>query len=135
MSVTISRTGGSWQSGLRRHAESARFDVTYTSSEVPVSVIAEGRSDAEKPSLPLVGGLPSFLVDAYAMAALRHAIVQLLEDDSYFASVVNLQGVWGSGSTPQIALEDLRQSIPGWVDLHRNRGIEIPAIDGFDLNL
>lgn len=89
----------------------------------------------ELPRSRWIAGLPENLIAAYAAAAVRHALVNELEDGTFFASIVGLPGVWGSGASSADASDDLLASIPDWVVVHRDQGIEIPAIDGFDLNL
>lgn len=146
MTLTSARIDGYWGSGQARPAAPPTFDVTYSANAASLTIfLDQGSSDFEiqdhqlaEPTtdrVAFVADLPESLVAAYAEAASRHAIVRELEDGSFFASILALPGVWGAGTTETYAFEDLAASIPGWVEVHREQGLPIPDIEGFDLNL
>lgn len=99
--------------------------------------ITEQAIRAEDPtvSVALLGGLPEAMVKAYAKAAVRHACFDLLESGEVFGSVSGLQGVWGEGATVEESRRDLEESIIDWVIVRREQRLDIPPIEGLDLNL
>ncbi len=82
-----------------------------------------------------VADLPKSIVDAYAVAAKRHAWAEQMEDGCWFASIAGLDGVWGEGESAETACEDLYGSLISWIAVRRNRHLDIPPIEGHDLNL
>jgi predicted RNase H-like HicB family nuclease len=83
----------------------------------------------------LVEGLPLRLVESYADAATRHAVVREVDPGVWVASVVGLEGAWADGDSPEDALRNLPEAIVGWVAVKRRVGAsDIPRIEGIDLN-
>ena len=70
------------------------------------------------------------LVRLYAERAIRHARVEQLEDGSWFAAIVGLEGAWGEGDSPEEAEADLLEVLCGWVVVKLDRGDTIPEMDG-----
>ena len=65
----------------------------------------------------------------YVQAALRHAKYEVLEDDTYMATVDGLRGVIAVGDTIEECRDDLIGVIEGWVALGLRLGHVIPIID------
>lgn len=82
----------------------------------------------------LVEGLPRKLVETYADAAIRSAIVCEVDPSVWFASVAGLDGAWGEGDSAEEARRDLRDTVVGWVAVRRRLGLEIPVLDNLNLN-
>lgn len=78
-------------------------------------------------------GIPRLLVDQYVDAAMRHAFVQDLGADGWFAEIKGFKGVYGDGATRAAAIDDLRDALPGWVEFKLASGAEVPDINGFSL--
>ena len=66
----------------------------------------------------------------YIQAALKHANYEMLEDDTYMATVDGLRGVIAVGDTIEDCRQDLIEVIEGWVALGLRMGHSIPPIDG-----
>jgi len=76
------------------------------------------------------------MLNDYIKAALRRAKYELLEDDdTVYAEVSELPGVWANAPTWEECREQLAEVVEGWVLLGIKRGAEIPVLDGVDLNL
>lgn len=82
----------------------------------------------------LVEDLPRALVESYADVACRHATASEVDPQVWFASVEGLEGAWGEGGSALEARRDLRDTIVEWVAVKRWLGLEIPVVDGLDLN-
>lgn len=66
----------------------------------------------------------------YLKAAMRHAVIEQIEDGTYFGTVPGLQGVWANAATPDECATELESVIEGWVILAISRQQDIPEIDG-----
>jgi predicted RNase H-like HicB family nuclease len=66
---------------------------------------------------------------------LRHAKYEVLEDDTYMATIEGLRGVIAVGDTIEECRDDLIGVIEGWVALGLRLGHIIPPIDGHTINV
>lgn len=83
-----------------------------------------------------IEGVPTSLVTAYAAAATDHAVVREIEEGLWVATVAGLDGVYAEAEARGAALIALPEVIIGWVAVRLRAGAnDIPAIDGFDVNL
>jgi predicted RNase H-like HicB family nuclease len=82
-----------------------------------------------------VEDLPLSLVQAYAERAVQHARIREVDPGVWVASVVGLEGAYGDGCSPDEACADLREAVVGWVAVRRRLGLEIPVLEGLDLNV
>ena len=71
----------------------------------------------------------------YIQAALKHAKYEMLEDDTYMATVDGLRGVITVGDTIESCRQDLIEVIEGWVALGLRMGHPIPTIDGRTIDI
>ena len=71
----------------------------------------------------------------YIQAALKHAKYEMLEDDTYMATVDGLRGVIAVGDTIESCRQDLIEVIEGWVALGLRMGHPIPTIDGRTIDI
>ena len=71
----------------------------------------------------------------YVQAALRHAKYEVLEDETYMATVEGFRGVIAVGDTIEECRDDLIGVIEGWVALGLRLGHTIPTIDGHNINV
>jgi predicted RNase H-like HicB family nuclease len=85
-------------------------------------------------SVELIAGIPVALLHDYAEAAVRHARTQEIEPGQWFSEIVGFEGLWGEGSSREMAEADLLVAIPGWVELRLNAGADVPQLGGYDLN-
>lgn len=53
----------------------------------------------------------------------------------WFAEIVQLPGLWGSGPTIEDARNDLLESLHDWIDVHVKIGKHpLPSINGVDIS-
>ncbi len=70
----------------------------------------------------------------YIHTALRHAKYELMENNRFFGSIPECQGAWGDGATLEECREELQSVLEDWIVFRLSRGLDIPVIDGIDLN-
>jgi predicted RNase H-like HicB family nuclease len=97
--------------------------VAPATSSRPMTKVAE-----------LVEGVPKEQVEKYAEAARRLARVCEVDPQVWFASARGLEGAWGEGDSPEEALRDFHDAVVGWVAVKRRLGLEVPVLEGIDLN-
>lgn len=106
------------------------LETTVTDTEAFVDRSDESGSDDSLAH----GWLPVKVLEQYADIATRHGRVSLLDDETWYADVVFLQGVWGEGTNPDEALADLQESIYEWLVVKLRAGDDdIPAVGGIFL--
>jgi len=71
----------------------------------------------------------------YIEAALRRAKYETLENGTYMATVDGLQGVIATGETIEACRVDLIEVIEEWITIRLQRGLGIPALDGFMISV
>ena len=74
------------------------------------------------------------IVEDYIYAAMQHASLEQLEDGTLVAWVPGLEGVIATGANRHECSEGLYRRLEDWVKVGLARGIELPLIDGIDLN-
>lgn len=76
----------------------------------------------------------STIVDAYIRAAVKHAVIEHLEDGTVVATVPEAFGVVAFGAGQLECGADLYARLEDWVCVSRSKGFTVPPIDGIDLN-
>jgi len=71
----------------------------------------------------------------YIQAALKLAEYDTLEDGTYVATVVGLQGVIAIGDTIEECRKDLIEVIEGWITIRLQRGFAIPSLEGYAIGV
>ncbi len=66
------------------------------------------------------------MLQANIQKAMERAQYKQLEDDSWFAEVPGLQGVWANGESVEFCREELSEVIEGWLFLKIHDHDEIP---------
>jgi predicted RNase H-like HicB family nuclease len=65
----------------------------------------------------------------YIRAALDKARYEIIEDDEpYYGEVLELEGVWATGSTLEECRRNLEEVIDEWIVFRLRRGLTLPAI-------
>ena len=75
------------------------------------------------------------MLTAYIASAMRQAKYEILEDDTFYAEIPSLIGVFASSPTLEACREELQQVLEGWLILGLRLGHDIPVLDGIQLNL
>ncbi|NCO74036.1 MAG: type II toxin-antitoxin system HicB family antitoxin [Cyanobacteria bacterium] len=71
----------------------------------------------------------------YIDKAMDIAVYEIVEDDhSYWGEIPNLQGVWANHETLEGCRSELKEALSDWIALRLKLGLEIPIINGINLN-
>ena len=70
------------------------------------------------------------MILAYVEEALARAQYDRLEDGSYVAEVVGLQGVIGTGDSREACRTNLAEIVEEWVLVRVARGLSVPPLNG-----
>ena len=76
------------------------------------------------------------MLTKYIAAALERAHYERMEDDEgFFASIPELEGLWAQASTLEACREELRSALEDWLLISLARQMPIPVIAGIDLTV
>jgi predicted RNase H-like HicB family nuclease len=76
----------------------------------------------------------SISLEDYIRAVVATARFERIDaGQTIYAEIPGFRGVWAQGSTQQQVLQELRQSLKGWIELQLERGNEVPSINGAKL--
>ena len=76
------------------------------------------------------------MLTQYIAAAMRHAKYEILEDDgTYYGEIPPCQGVWANAETLEDCRTELEEVLGDWILIRTRRGLELPVIEGIDINL
>ena len=76
-----------------------------------------------------------FALTSYIEAAMEIASYEKLEDDTYGAEILGLEGVIAFGKTLNQCQTELRSTLEGWILLGLHLGHTLPVVGGVDLNI
>jgi predicted RNase H-like HicB family nuclease len=75
------------------------------------------------------------MLTEYIQAAMRRATYKLLdEQEGFFGEISECPGVWADGKTLEACRDVLREVLEDWILVRTRRQLDLPVIDGFDLN-
>ena len=80
--------------------------------------------------------VPKQLLTKYMKSAMKRAIPEQLEDETWYADIPEFTGVWANGDSAQDCLTTLEEVLLDWLLIkieHEDR--DIPRVDGIDLNV
>lgn len=75
------------------------------------------------------------MLTEYIEAAMSHAQYEVIEDGTVYGEIPGLQGVWGNAATHAACVEELRDSLEGWIVLGLRLGHTLPIVNGINLNM
>ena len=76
------------------------------------------------------------MVLEYIQKALDRAHYEIIDDkDPFYGEVPGLDGVWASGKSLESCRQGLARAIEDWVLFSVAKGLPIPALDGFRIEL
>jgi predicted RNase H-like HicB family nuclease len=71
----------------------------------------------------------------YLDRAMEIATYEILpEEAAYWGEIPGLQGVWAQEPTLENCRRELREALSDWVALRLRLGLEVPVLQGIDLN-
>lgn len=71
----------------------------------------------------------------YIQAAMQHCEFEQMEDGRHFGTISVCPGVWADGDTVDATRETLREVLESWLIVSYRHGLEIPVVDGWDINI
>ena len=71
----------------------------------------------------------------YIQAAMTHAAFEQMEEGRYFGTIPPCQGVWADGDTVEATRETLREVLEDWLIVSYRHGLNIPVVEGWDINI
>jgi predicted RNase H-like HicB family nuclease len=74
------------------------------------------------------------IVDAYVVALVHRMEIEALEEGGFVATVPEARGIIADGDTLPQCIEDLVARLERWVRDWSTRGVELPVVDGINLN-
>jgi len=75
------------------------------------------------------------MIIEYCQKAMDKADYKKLEDDTWFAEVPGLRGVWANGKTVEKCRKELVTVLEEWIILKLRDDDPIPEIDGFTIQI
>jgi len=71
----------------------------------------------------------------YIDRAMENAVYDIIQDDgTYWGEIAGVQGVWARHSTLEGCRRELREALSDWLALRMRLGLQIPVLNGVDLN-
>jgi predicted RNase H-like HicB family nuclease len=74
------------------------------------------------------------IVEDYIFSAMKHAVLEELDDGAIGATIPECPGVLGFGADVHSCAADLYVQLQDWVRVSLELGNPLPVIDGIDLN-
>lgn len=75
------------------------------------------------------------MLASYLDKAMELAVYEIIEEDqTFWGEIPALKGVWACQQTLEQCRQDLREALSDWLALRLHLGLEIPVIQGIDLN-
>lgn len=72
----------------------------------------------------------------YIRAAMKHAKYEILPDDNtFFGTIPDFQGVWANAPTLEACRDELQEVLEDWIVLGLRLGHTLPEVDGISLNV
>ncbi len=75
------------------------------------------------------------MLTEYIQAAMRRGKYKLLDqDEGFFGEISECPGVWADAPSLEACRDGLREVLEDWILVRARRQLDLPVIDGFDLN-
>lgn len=75
------------------------------------------------------------MLTQYVESAMRRAAYKILPDnEGFFGEIPGFQGVWSNAETLEACRDELREVLETWILVRLHHQLELPVIDGLDLN-
>ncbi len=75
------------------------------------------------------------MLTKYIEKAMHQAHYETMENGNFFGAIPACKGCWGEGATLEECRQDLIDALESWMMHRLRRGMELPVIDGIDLNI
>ena len=75
------------------------------------------------------------MLTEYIQAAMRRAKYKLIdEEEGFFGEISECPGEWADAPSLEACRDELREVLEDWILIRARRQLDLPVIDGFDLN-
>jgi len=75
------------------------------------------------------------MLTEYIQAAMHRAKYKLLDDEEgFFGEISECPGVWADAPSLEACRDELREVLEDWILIRARRQLDLPVIDGLDLN-
>ena len=71
----------------------------------------------------------------YIQAGMKKAHYEILEDNTFYANIPGVQGVYANEPSLEACREELQSVLEDWILFSLQEGCSLPPIDGIDLNV
>lgn len=75
------------------------------------------------------------MLTEYINLALHRSVYKQLEDQTWFAEIPGLEGVWANADSVEACRTELSEVLEEWLLLKIHDHDEIPPLDGLDLSV
>lgn len=76
------------------------------------------------------------MLTEYIQKAMEMAHYEIIEDEgTFWGEIPGFQGVWAKAETLEKCRETLREALEEWIIFRLKKNLELPVIEGLDLNL
>lgn len=97
--------------------------------------ITEPSEHGARESRKLIAGILRSALDVYANDALRLAVVEQLDDGSYYAEIPQLAGVWANADTEGQVRQELLETTVEWLEMKiQDKDEDIPLLNHLDIS-
>jgi predicted RNase H-like HicB family nuclease len=73
------------------------------------------------------------MLTKYLEAAMKRASYEKIEDDTYFATIPGLKGLWANAPTLEECEVELRETLEDWIVVMLRQDEELPKMGRFTL--
>lgn len=74
------------------------------------------------------------MLTAYIQSAMRYAIYEILDDQTFYGGIVGFQCVYATADTLEQCREELQSVFEGWIILGLRMDHPLPEVDGLRLD-
>ena len=74
------------------------------------------------------------MLTEYIRAAMKRAEYDKLEDGSFYGDIPGLQGVYADAPALELCRDELQSALEDWIVFGLSNGLNIPPLEGVDLN-
>jgi predicted RNase H-like HicB family nuclease len=71
----------------------------------------------------------------YIQSALKHAEYKKLDDDTWFAEILNFPGVWANAKSIEECRTELAEVLEEWILLKIRDNEKLPEVDGLRIQM
>ena len=74
------------------------------------------------------------MLTRYIQAAMSHVAFEEMEDGRWFGTIPPCECLWADGDTIEKCRDELESALEDWIIIRFKRDLDLPIIDGIDIN-